>query len=208
SGRIPPGAIPEEGADVSRVENNFRWIRGLAPGTYKIVLQANRIQKAVEQRVRVERGDSLILQLVPSGDGKGFQFRRNNYVDSATIHKFNALVVHRDLKDIAWLFSVVQNQKIENAVTREAVQLMSVLEKRDDKPLGPNTAVQQFRPRHVWYQVTTEENPKRLVPGLRFYALADYPAPCYSLDIAKGPLNQQTRPPAKARLEAGGDADG
>src|SRR5262249_50256646 len=78
SGRIPPGAIPEEGADVSRVANNFRWIRGLAPGTYKIVLQANRIQKAVEQRVRVERGDSLILQLVPSGDGKGFQFRRKN----------------------------------------------------------------------------------------------------------------------------------
>jgi hypothetical protein len=195
SGRVPPGAIPEEGADVSRRESNFRWIRGLEPGTYKIVLQANRVQKAFEQRVRVERGDSLILQLVPSPDGKGFQFRRKNYVDSSTIQKFNSLVVHRDLKDISWMFSVVQNQQIANKFTRDAVQMMAVIEKRDDQPLARNVAVQQVRPRHVWYQVTTEENPDKMVPGLRFYPLADYPAPCYSLDIGSWPLN------ARGRLE-------
>jgi hypothetical protein len=194
SGRIPPGAIPEEGGDISRQENNHRWIRGLGPGTYKIVLQANRLQKAIEQRVRVERGDSLILELVPSGDGKGFQFRRKNYVDSSTITKFNSLVVHRDLMDIGWTFSVVQNQKIENRFTRDAVQMMAVLERHEERP-ARNTAVQQLRPKHVWYEVTTEEDPAKPVPGLRFYPLADYPAPCYSLDIGVWP------PGRKGRLE-------
>jgi Mg-chelatase subunit ChlD len=195
SGVIPDGAIPPEGGDVSRSLSDFRWVRGLGPGVYNITLNANRIQKAFDQRLRVGRGDSLVLRLVPSPDGTGFQFRRETYVDSRSIKNLNREFVRRDVRDTSWLVSVVQNQEINNLKISGAAQMMAVIEKRDDKPIGPTGAAQSVRPQHVWYQVTTEEQPNKPVQGLRFYPLADYPAPCYSLDFAAWPEK------AKARLE-------
>src|SRR4029077_10368651 len=79
SGVVPPGK--EEG-DISRDQQNYQWINGLKPGTFMVNVLTKRLtdrkneKKAIEQRVRLQGGDSLVLTLEPVPDSKEFQFRR------------------------------------------------------------------------------------------------------------------------------------
>ena len=80
-----------------------------------------------------------------------------------------------------------QNQAIQNNDTRDGVHMMVSLEERDEKPIGRENSVVMTRPHFVWFRASVPGAPNKTVPGLRFYPLANYPAPCYRLDYRHWP---------------------
>jgi hypothetical protein len=184
SGRVPAGAIPEDGADVSRRQENYRWIKGLIPGTFMVSLQTNRLNtKAIEQRVRLEGGDALVLQLQPAGDGTEFVLRREQYAESYGVKNLNKVLAHQE-PDKEWLVSVLQNQREETGRPVHPLHVMTVIEKRDHPDATSATALGLARPRFVWFNIGTKDAPGKVpAGGLRFYPLADYPAAAYAIDL-------------------------
>jgi hypothetical protein len=194
SGAVPAGK--EEG-EISRSDKNVHWIQGLRPGdpnlrsgTFMVNMLTNRRtekaseKKAFEQRIRLEGGDALVLSLQPVPDGKSFMFRREMYADAYSIKKLNKVIAQQEPLDKAWLASVLQNQRTrETGRLVHPLQIMTALEKRDDPAATSKTPLRVVRPQFVWFNVSIKDAPGVPVPGLRFYPLADYPAPAYSLDL-------------------------
>jgi hypothetical protein len=180
--KVPPDAVPPEGANISRENENIRWIPGLTEGRYTIGLQTNRINKrALVQDIALVRGDSLILALKPGVDGKGL-LRRAAYGDSHVVKLSNLISQQKAPNDANWLVSVLQNQHFDNGTNVFPLQIMTTIEKLDDAA-APEKLLRMVRPQFVWFNVKSTEQPDKPVPGLRFYPLADYPAPAYSLDL-------------------------
>jgi len=180
--KVPPDAVPAEGANISRENENIRWVPGLTEGRYTIGLQTNRLNKrALVQDIALARGDSLILALKPGVDGKGL-LRRAAFGESHTVQLSNLIGQQRSPNDATWLVSVLQNQHIDNGTNVFPLQIMTTIEKLDDAA-APEKLLRMVRPQFVWFNVASTEQPATPVAGLRFYPLADYPAPAYSLDL-------------------------
>ena len=102
-GMTPPG-IPLEGAEISAFNENLRWIPDLAPGAYMLRVRTNR---DFEQRIRLEAGDSLVLNLTEL-DTSGIGFQRDVYAESRKRRLDRAPKIA--VKD-GWILAVLQNQR-------------------------------------------------------------------------------------------------
>src|SRR5262249_17339604 len=157
----------------------------LNEGTARLVVQMGKNRRALDQRIRVDRGDSLVL--VFDRKDSGFVFRREMYYDSHLIRDLSKRYVDPQTPPGSpWVLSVLQNQRRPN---EEKVQLMVTLEKREEKDATREDAIKMVRPKFVWYEVATRDKPTELLSGLRFYRLAGYPAPAYSLDLDSEPAS-------------------
>jgi len=176
-GLVPRDELPLEGADISLVGQNLRWIRGLIPGTYEVRVRTN---KATDQRVRLGAGDSLILNLLPQQGGVGFQ--RDVYAESYYFQNFGRVLAKQKKKD--WLLAVLQNQR-----TPEGAQLMTTLEKLPDGkgPAPKDSVLRVARPNFVWFRLGGADGKMPPDASLRVMPLYDYPAPAWSLDVTPWP---------------------
>jgi hypothetical protein len=181
-----PRQLPQEGADISPLLGSIGWIEGLEEGAYQVRMRTG---KVFEQRTRIGQGDALLLTLTRTADGLGF--RRDPYADSQRIRNYR-----RDAKKErqgAWLMAALQNQRRPEGLTilpgqrlAEGVQIMTTLEK-DQGEINRKAALQLLKPGFVWFRVTPQGGRADAVPSLRFYPLAGYPAPAWSLDLAPWP---------------------
>lgn len=174
SGSVAKGQLPQEGANISSFRENFRWIHELVPGTYRVRVRSD---KAYEQVIRVEAGDSLVVNLEASRDG--LQFRRDQYASSHYLRNFARTVRMKKVKD--WLLAVLQNER-----TRDGLQLMATLE-NDQGAIAPKDSLRQVKPGFTWFEVTTSGEKGVPAPHLRISPLRDYPAPAWSLDVKSWP---------------------
>jgi hypothetical protein len=179
SGAVPPGELPEEGADISTVGQNLRWISGLTPGTYDVRVRTNR---DVEQNIGLAAGDSLTVNLIRKGDGLGFQ--RDVYAESHYFRQFGRLLKKQPQND--WLLAVMQNQRfLATPQSPEGLQIMTTLEKLEKAPVHRTTQIRQVKPRFTWFQVSGPDGKE--TASIRYYPLYGYPAPAWSLDLTPWP---------------------
>jgi hypothetical protein len=185
SGKVEPGKIPDDGVDVGLTGRDPRWILGLDAGTYNVALQTSLKRKGLEQQIRLDRGDSLLMELTEVGNE--FRFVRRSFLDT---HAELNLVAARAQPEgfrpppggpTGWHLGVVQNQR----VGKDGLQLMTTIEK-DLGPLKPLDQLRVARPRWAIFSVASSKEPGKPVSGLRFYSLAGYPAPAWSLDFESG----------------------
>jgi hypothetical protein len=188
---------PKEGFDVSPGDANPRPVGPLTPGLFNVVIQTNRLKRdALTQLVSVDPGESVVLRLTSTPDKKGFQLRRDTYADSTSVTQYNyplhrTEVERRDIKGKSWVLAVLQNQPVNTADIRDGLRMAVSLEERDTNPVPKDVALGITRPRHVWFRAATPGKPNELVPGLRFYPLANYPAPCYRLEYTNWPVRTE-----------------
>jgi hypothetical protein len=199
---LPPNTRkPREGYEVSPDKTNPRPV-AVTPGEFNVFLQTYRLKRDfLAQPVYVGPGESLTLRLAETPDGRGFYFRRDVYVDSPTIKDLNLArerteVERHDQKNKSWVLAVLQNQA--STSKRDGLEMMVSLEERD---LTNVALLGMTRPRFVWFRTSVASNPKELVPGLRFYPLADYPAPCYRLEYVNWPKDKETKEPSPPLLD-------
>ncbi len=170
------------------------WVGPLKPGLFNVVIQTNRLKREAipPQLVEVGPGESVVLKLARKPDRSGFYLTRETYADSVTFKELHHEIPRKefprnDVKDKTWILTVPQNQGMQNNDTRNGVQLMVALEERDEKPIGRDNSLGMTRPHFVWFRASVPGAPNKTVPGLRFYPLANYPAPCYRLDYKHWP---------------------
>ena len=195
SGKLPPGLKHAEGYPISaNTSTGVKfWVQPLTPGTFNVVIQTNRLRREiVTQRVEVGGGESVVLKLARKPDKSGYYMTRETYADSETIKALRHEVPRQEIprkddNDKTWVLTVPQNQVIDNKVTVDGLQMMVSLEERDAKPIGPKNLVTTTWPHFVWFRTSIPGEVNKTVPGLRFFPLANYPAPCYRLDYLHWP---------------------
>jgi hypothetical protein len=179
--RIPvPGAV-----DISRYSNrdveNPHWARPLEAGDYLVRVRAG---GTLRQKVRVNPGDSLLLDLI-AHEGR-LTFRRCIYSESMLVTKNRQLPTRAlhvrggDGRD--WVLGVLQNEPRQGGV-----QMMTTLEKDEDFA-RTRDRLQQVRPRLAWFEVAAPDEAKGPV-RLHVTSLPNYPAPGWSLDVPEWKRN-------------------
>jgi Mg-chelatase subunit ChlD len=165
---------------VSLIDENFyqRIAKVDAPWPWWVRLQANDKKRNVVQKlVDVKAGDRLVLDLVPSPDGRGFELRRDLYVKH-----HNLLSQPENPKGTEWYLGVQRN---EPDPLKDSLHLMATLEKDVREQV-----VHQYRPQLAWFQVAPKDHLDQPPAGQRVTPLIGYPAPAYDLDLARWPPGQ------------------
>ncbi len=199
SGTVPADVVPEGGASVNGTEDNYRWISRLEPGSFLVTLQTNRKQaKAIEQRVRLQGGDAMALQLRPDAKTGQFVLRPEVWGYSHDIKGHQKLVAQQpfppDADVPSWLVSVVQNQRANTGQAVQRLTLTTALEKLrpSDVEAKAETGLGLGRPPFVWFEVSAKGAAgKPAGGGRRFYPLADYPAPAYAVELPEWQRDQE-----------------
>jgi hypothetical protein len=182
-GTAAPGELPKDPVDISSADEaadeNWRWSPFLAAGRYAVRVRASR---RAERPVLVNAGDSLLLDLFRTRDGR-LALRRALYADSLQVQQHRHVsgrqrVPVRD--GVEWLLAVHQNEPRDSEL-----HLMATLE-RDEGPGTPRAALQQVRPRLAWFEVPAPGGGP--VP-MRVTALAGYPAPAWGIVLPRWPAN-------------------
>jgi Mg-chelatase subunit ChlD len=193
TGRVPVDTVPEDGVDISRLQENPIWIGGLKRGFYRIFIKTNQFYKAAEQLIYLEDGDSLLLEL--KNTPAGLRFMRQVYLDTDKIRKEHLRGdVHLIEKPRPpWKVGVVQNQRVFNpdsARRLDSLNAMAVLEQAVGDP-GPDGVLKLNRPGLAWFSLRSRDAEGNISPelvrGLRFYPINRYPSPSYALDVPDWP---------------------
>ncbi len=178
----------EGGNRISRMGENLSWIEVPAPGGYWVRLQANRkYRNAMEQRVSIERGDKLVLNLIWKGE-REFQLQRDLYAEREKAkNNVNVLALRKLGSD--WRLGVLENYHIGR--NRTALQLLVTTEK-EMPPVPSNVSLRQIRPAFVWFNLAPNAGRTGPLTGLRFMPLTDYPAPAWDLKVEDWMADQKT----------------
>jgi Mg-chelatase subunit ChlD len=198
-----------DGQSVSLNVEDLRPIRVPAAAGYFIRLKSYRKadkanRKLLEQRIAVERGDDLVLNLRTSGEG--FELRRDVYAKSSAVRNFNPPLAEKQPEGTTWLMAVLGSQKSGGS---SAGRKLMVTVEREDGPIEANKSVRQPRPSLIWFNVKSAADGEP-VSGLRFHPLPHYPAPAWSLDLSEWPSGaaplieawwNESEPPEAAVLE-------
>jgi hypothetical protein len=174
------GQLELRSQDISRYSagyvENPRWADELTARNYILKVRAGR---ALNQKVRVLPGDSLLLDLV--ADNGRLAFRRCLYAESMLVRRNRQLplehpvrVTGGDRKD--WVVGVLQNEPRSGGL-----QLMTTLEKDEGFAGSEQVRLQQFRPRLTWFEITGPGD--KPAPRLHVTTLHNYPAPAWGLDL-------------------------
>jgi hypothetical protein len=196
-----PLELEDKAHDISTDKANYQKIGPLTPGLFNVEIQTNNLKRdALVQLVQVLPGEELVLKLEPTKGTNGFHLRRETYADSYHVSHDNTVYKReekprRNEPDKTWIASVLQNQKMSYRGIGDGVQMMVCLEERDDKPVLKDTtaSIGITKPLFVWFRAVDPKKPNKPVPGLRFYPLAHYPAPCYRLDYQRWPNGAETQ---------------
>ena len=172
--------IPDTGLELSSGSGNDRWYRfpeSLPPGGYKLRVDTNR---RVLKNILVNRGDLLLLNLVPGADG--VEFRR-------------AFVTRDDYGDKPgessgdWRLAALQNQRIND----RGLEMLLMLDRAPEKI---ETTLQQMRPRETWLEVDSSAGPSATF-SMRWGYQPGYPAPAWDVKSSQWPAMRGTQTPAK-----------
>jgi hypothetical protein len=173
---VPPANVAPEGREIGQIGENTHWQEQLQPSLYNLEVHV-RANQALRRTIALDRGDLLLLNLLPRGDR--FVFERDLYAES--YGRFGREVKKAEDQSRQWLAAVLQNQHRQDG----SLQLMTTIEKTKDRAFEGGT-LQQVRPRLALFQVRPQG--KEGAPlALRFGNLAGYPAPAWGLDVAGWP---------------------
>lgn len=154
-------------------DKGLYWCDNLQAGLYTVRIRS---VARIEQVVRVNPGDSLMLELLDKETRSENHFRRIVYARSSLL--VNHHQEYRTAKKGDWLMALLQNQIDEPKL--RTLSLMTTLERED--PIAQKVlAAQVVRPRWTWFEVS---NPKaKEAPDLRVFALDGYPAPAWGMQL-------------------------
>ncbi len=175
--------VPETGLDVSTSDRNDRWFsKGLPVGGHKVRVQ---VPERVEKDILLHRGDLLLLDLVSTPKGLGFE----RYLFS------DDYPWKRRIEDKAkdWRLSVLQNQQTSSG----GLEILLALEKTVDRR---ETVLEQIKPRETWIELKV---PPEVETGtsVRIGAMVGYPAPAWSLDVPAWPNFGKTTTAARPVID-------
>lgn len=177
--------FPEQGLDVSLTGVHEKWVPGgLDPGNYKVRVHTNKI---LTKPVALNPSDLLMIELGTvkklGGPGDLLDFRRILFAEEE--HPGKVLKQEGN-----WLLALLQNEKTKDG----GAQMLVTLEKKSDIE---DELLQQLRPRDTWLEVGVA---KLDAPGTktvstddvfqRWHYQSGYPAPAWSIDVAKWPKTQ------------------
>jgi hypothetical protein len=172
---------------ISDSVKNDTFIRLDHPGAYKVIVQ---IDKFPEQRIYVDSGDYLLINLTRD-EGRGdLRFERVLYGDD--FYKGRSPVEKSN-----WLLAVQQNVVRKDG----ALEMLLTLENTRDRA-PRNRTLQQVRPVGLWMELETAEIKPTPPLGLRWGELAGYPAPAYAVDVAEWPVVRDSKKPARPIVRA------
>jgi hypothetical protein len=175
AGLARPDPEPGQGRSIRRSDQNPNWIP--APSESSVVRVPS--IRSLSQRVRVDSGDSLLLDLVSEGGQWGF--RRSLYTDTHYI-RVNHGFVRRAPTEAGWRLTALENYQVPEAV---GLEVMVALEK-ESKVARPDSPLRQVRPGWTWFEVPAPAGEKE-APPLRVTSLAGYPAPAWGLGLRRWP---------------------
>jgi hypothetical protein len=163
---------------------NLHWVQDLPPEKYRVRLPSIRLPGggALEKRLRLDRGDALLLDLV-GGERRAPTFRRALYAESGVLKQNKFFVLQAENRPEGWLLAVLQNQQQRND---DRLHLLATLEKEPDAGDDPRTAIQQLRPRWAWFEVPAPPKGPKLKP-LRVQFRPNYPAPAWAIEVQDWP---------------------
>jgi len=189
--------IADEGLDISVAPENLRLLRVQPKDDYYVVVQNHRhIQgdvtwtKFVDQKVHVEPGEVLVLNLVKGDANHPFVLQRDVYADSPRFSRLRQTLAQSPKKagpdsPWPWLLTVVGDTP-----NRDRREITAALERTDDVVKAGET-LRLKRPDWAWFNVAQPDNAKP-TSGLRFSPRPYYSSPFYNLDLAE--WRQSDRP--------------
>jgi hypothetical protein len=208
---------PVYGDSVTYFGRKINVLRSLPveEGDYYIYLKTKvlRDKDTEEQKLHLRPGDGMVLKLVPAR-GAGFQFEREVYADSDVNDVSRRLARQSRQGKNEWVLAVWQNQNDRgNLRSADALQMLVTLE-QGQMAVNREIPLRQEKPDLVWFRLATGDAPGHPRSGLRFFPLADYPAPAWRLEMDEWPRDKDVlleswctdvRPPAAATLVRGKD---
>jgi hypothetical protein len=174
------------GVAISRQGTDSHWV-DLKPGHYWVVVDA---RKKLRQKVEIGRGDRLRLNLHEQGDG--FVLKRE-LVESA----FPGRVLPR-VESQGWRVSVLQNQKRD--ADRPWLQMTFTVEALRQREFR-GEMLGHVTPSLVLFQVRPRDDRKGQTSSLRSYALSNYTARAWGVDVK--PWDQAQQPVLEAFWDQG-----
>jgi hypothetical protein len=180
----PLDSVPAAGLEVSRQGANDQWLPGgLLPGSYRLRLLSDQSTTA---NIAINRGDSLLLRLAEAG-GR-LSFSRADWLQDDFSWKPSA-------ETSAWRLSLLENQRSAQGNLR----LLVALENRAD---GPQTSLQQVRPREAWLEVQPQAG-----TAARWHYQPGYPAAAWNVEVPAWPQAADGLSPAHPRVQLWWNAD-
>jgi hypothetical protein len=180
--------LPQDAGTVRRPKENRSPVVLDNPGNYWVWMRTNQDKGGIlQQFINLRRGEGLVLNLVPTSNGQ-FGFNLEPYTESAYFKeglgvppKKQSPRGPRDEVRNDLLLAVVQNREGWSEGISKGLRLTTVLENL--KQPESNRVLEQQRPDFTWFEVADASNKDRPISGLRFYPLAHYQAPVYSLEL-------------------------
>lgn len=176
-----PG-MPPDGYKVFFPHENWDWSREFRP-------QPDHVYRAEIHgklhQVSFARGDRLLINVEP-GKGTDILLKRRLSVEEYERRKPEVRKPHLGGRDLEWLLAVHQNQHDQlpgKTSTGNALKMLATIENWVD--VEPRDGIlTQLKPGLKWFElVAGSEQPS----GLRWHNVHDYPAPTWSLQVARWP---------------------
>lgn len=173
---VPPPQAPPEGREIGQIGESEHWVGELPPSVYDLQMRV-RANQAQRRTIRINRGDFLLLNLVPRANG--FLFERDLYAESNA--RFGRVVKKGEDASRQWVAAVMQNYQGANDL-----RLMATIESTKDRVFEGGT-LQQIWPRLTLFEVAPPTAKGAGPLALRYGTLAGYPAPAWDLNVAGWP---------------------
>jgi hypothetical protein len=174
--------MPEDGHEVSPEEGGENWVFPLRTGWYRVSVFTDR---RLEQRVHIDRGDYLLLNL--RADGLGYE---RVLLGESYRQKYPSKV------EGDWLLTVPQNELKRDG----SLEMMLTLENRQKHPMSRDDVLQQIKPSRLWLEVEPQgvETPV----GVRWTELPGYAGPAWGLTMSPWPNLLGREEPARPLIHA------
>ncbi len=158
---------------------NLRWM-DVPPGARTLRLD---LMKSVNQEVRTQAGDALVLEMRPE-DSSVMRFRRWMFIRSlARGGSFQRVAEATS----GWTLGAVESWQ-EGA---GRMRSMATLEK-DRGFADPGQPVQMIHPSWAWFELHQDKSKERGA-ALRAVKLYNYPAPAFGMEVPFWPLDEPAR---------------
>src|SRR5439155_748725 len=149
-----------------------------------------KLNRSIERQIRLGRGEHLLLNIVP--EGNGFVFERELFGDPGVKSKVKAPWNIRSQKKNDWLLAFHQNRYTK----KSELEAMVTLEDLRNRIVPRGGTIQQSKPRMVWFSLTSPGEKQAGWRRLEYGPLARYPAPAWGIRVVgwpqKGPVTATT----------------
>jgi hypothetical protein len=190
----PDGTVVQQSRVVSgeRDDDPLDWSAGLNVGTYLVRVHADR---PYDQRVELERGDRLIVQLVDDEKG-GIGFERGIYGDENEVR--SRPYWQRTQND--WRLTAISPQTVGDP-PKVGLRLLTTLEPNPSKKAGSKgVPLRQMKPTLTWFELNNDGNQPAGSYSLRWHERIKYPAPAWLLEVPLWVIDRKAGEPAKPIL--------